>query len=135
MGKKVYIVTKGYYDDYSICGVYSTQELAEKMRKVFDDSRKSKWDEARIEEYEMDKLPPDFVEGKKRYIVRLKRSGAVDEVYQATPWTEGGLVEEVVPWHNNQGWSFVVWANTRRQAIKKAKEKLLQLLANEQANC
>ena len=133
MGKKVYIVTKGYYDDYTICGVYSTQELAEKMRKVFDDSRKSKWDEARIEEYEIDKLPPDFVEGKKRYIVKLKRSGAIDEVYQTTPWTEEGLAEEITPWFNNQGWSFVVWATTRKEAIKKAKERLHQLIAEKQA--
>ena len=133
MRKKVYIVTKGYYDDYTICGVYSTQELAEKMWKIFDDSRSSEWNAANIEEYELDKTPPEFVEGKKRYIVVLKNSGAVEDVYQSAPWGCCGLIEDSVPWHNNQGWTFTVWATTKKEALKKAKERLHQLIAEKQA--
>ena len=52
--KKVYVVTSGEYDDYSIVGVCSTKKIADKMVEANDASCMFK--DARIEEYEMDVL-------------------------------------------------------------------------------
>ena len=52
--KKVYVVTSGEYSDYSIVGVCSTRDNAEKM--VVADNARSMFCDARIEEYELDMI-------------------------------------------------------------------------------
>lgn len=52
---KIYVVTKGIYSDYHICGVAVNRKIAEKIAKYVDSSNLSEYsDKANIEEYETD---------------------------------------------------------------------------------
>ena len=50
--KKIYVVTRGEYDDYRIVAAFSTYELAE---QYMEKHLATKYDPVWIEEYELDK--------------------------------------------------------------------------------
>lgn len=52
----IYVITKGCYSDYHICGVATSREIAEKMKKVFSD----RYNEADIEEFQENEYPQDY---------------------------------------------------------------------------
>lgn len=56
---KVYVITKGSYSDYGICGVAIDKDKAEILRKFYSD----RYDEAEIEEYdtEEEEIPNDLI--------------------------------------------------------------------------
>lgn len=57
---KVYVITKGKYSDYHVCGVATDKETAEKLRVLNTD----KWDEANVEEFDTD----DGVKDLEKYV-------------------------------------------------------------------
>lgn len=48
---KVYVITKGEYSDYMICDVTLDKEQAELLKREYSD----RWEEACIEEYDIDR--------------------------------------------------------------------------------
>ena len=71
---KVYVITKGSYSDYGICGVAIDKDKAEILKKLYSD----RYEEANIEEYdtEEEEIPNDlrtvysFVIGKKGEVLK-----------------------------------------------------------------
>ena len=53
---RIYIVTRGRYSDYTICGAYSTLALAEGALPIFDGNGGS--ESARVEEFPIDEQLP-----------------------------------------------------------------------------
>lgn len=54
---KIYVITKGSYSDYHICAVTTDKEKAERLVLFYTD----RWDEAKIEEFEEDEIPDDYM--------------------------------------------------------------------------
>lgn len=73
--KKAYVITKGYYSDYRICAVTLDKDIAEKLRKKFDDDMS----EANIEEYDLDKYNKDNVDYNS-YSVKFNFAGDIQEI-------------------------------------------------------
>ena len=59
----LYVVTEGEYSDYHIVGIYSTKELAEKVKKYHN----GLYDYPDIEEWELDKDIPVNLEDVREY--------------------------------------------------------------------
>lgn len=57
---KIYVITKGSYSDYHICGVSTEKEKAEEFAKMCSDN----FDEAMVEEYETEIIEPFLKDGK-----------------------------------------------------------------------
>jgi hypothetical protein len=92
--QKIYIVTSGDYSDYSIDGVFSTEEKAQE----YVDSRKS---DTTIEVYTIDKMV-DYHD-KTRYSVSINyESGELKDRYTQIPDTDNG----------DDGWIDTKWLRT-----------------------
>lgn len=65
---KVYVITKGAYSDYHICGVATDKKKAEILRKAFSNI----CDKAEIETYETDQFITEIESGFKLYDCALK---------------------------------------------------------------
>lgn len=61
---KVYVITKGYYSDFHICAVTLDEQEANRLEKIYTDSR----DDARVEEYDTDDHQP-LLCGRLPYVV------------------------------------------------------------------
>lgn len=71
---KVYVITRGEYSDYHICGLTLDEEKAKIMQRHFS----TDWDSAEIEEYDTDEFNPVF-EGKSLYSVIFYKNGGILE--------------------------------------------------------
>lgn len=67
---KVYVITKGSYSDYHICGVVTDQEAAEKLVKLYSDSH----DDAEIEVFDTDR-PLSYLTGRLPFKVYFYNAG------------------------------------------------------------
>lgn len=125
----IYLVSKGSYSDYHVCGVYSTREKADHAQKLFGD-------EAGIEVYDLDDVP-DAPPGLFRYSVTMSKSG--DRARVCLVCVSGDVdpasVEFIPKFHS---WSepceahaadFRVWARDDEHAVKIANEKRTQMIA------
>lgn len=137
----MYLVSKGCYSDYSVLGIYSTKEKAKLAAKLYSDS----WDEAQVEEYELDVIP-EHPPGKLFWSVvmnkdgdtfgsrfRGNKEGVQREAADRSEWRtkEDRWVE---PYSADQdGWVvFYVWAEDETTAIKVANERRAFLVANNE---
>ena len=84
---KVYVITKGEYSDYGICGVAIDKDKAEILRKFYSD----RYDEAEIEEYdtEEEEIPNDL---RTVYRFQINEKGEVSD--------EGSLMRSEREWKN-----------------------------------
>ena len=114
--KEVYVVTRGWYSDYSIEAVFSSEKKAQLLVNILDD--------ARIETYEIDSV--EIKEGHRCYIVRMKKDGTVVDVYQSRTSIDDIAVSFDL--HKNL-WSFQ-FAKDEEHAIKIANERRAQIIAN-----
>lgn len=121
---KVYVITKGEYSDYGICGVAIDKDKAEILRKLYSDRH----DEADIEEYdtEEEEIPNDL---RTVYRFRINEKGKV---------TDGGsLMRSEREWKNYfslygiPAYSFYaeVMAVDRDHALKIALDERAKMLA------
>lgn len=73
---KIYVLTKGQYSDYHICGVFDNEELARGFVKLFDGSlNKEEYDRYMIEEYEVNPFKMEVGKGYNPYFVRMRKNG------------------------------------------------------------
>jgi hypothetical protein len=125
---KLFMVTDGSYSDYHVCGIYSTQEAAERAKQVFNAHNS-------IEEIELDAVPAS-PPGLWRWGLRMEDDGSVpDAPYRES--CEG--VTESIKWFPMLVWAgqrpsvyFSVWAEDRKHAIKVANEARIGLKASGQ---
>lgn len=121
---KVYIVTSGVYSDYGIEAVFSS---VEKAQAFIDKGKKkgeygSEYNDAHIEEYELDRPEEDWC----TITVRMGKDGDVKEWYFNYNGESGFLCFDI---NKNLVWGVKTDDETR--AIKVVNEKRIQILAQD----
>lgn len=91
---KVYLVSTGSYSDWSVRGLFSTREIAEKCKAMLEDAND-------VEEWELDALADRVARGVKVWMVWSKDGGVVDVAYAY----DNGIDTLVKPEHTGK----VVW--------------------------
>ncbi len=117
---KVYLVTSGYYSDYKVDAVCSTEERAKAAREFFNSTNC-------IEEFVIDKLP-EHPEGMLLWRVLIRPDGVVQFVER-----EGGADlagYEWVPYGDDIHLHMAMWARDEDHAIKIAGERLFRAQAS-----
>lgn len=122
---KVYVITKGEYSDYHICGVALDEERAKILAKKFS----SRWDDAEVEEYDTEKW--EEAASKNLYSIRFDEKGHVEHLEPACLDYYGGE-DQVIPVLYGPGVLKVeVLAEDSQAAIKIAAEKRAKYLAEQ----
>jgi hypothetical protein len=124
MSNKVYIVTSGFYSDYTIEEVFSSIELA----KEYVDT---KGDDFRVEDYEIDK---PIIRKKGIFSVSISLySKKVFNVWKGKHTSYKDLFQFESNFYNN--WiNFYIESDSKDRAIKIACERYAFVLANEKTN-
>ena len=123
---KVYVITRGAYSAYHICGVTLDLEEARKAQRFFTDD----WENAYIETYDTDRF--SSLDDWKFFQVVFDNSGSAVEVEEFK--REDIPDEYPVDWEYNS-WSrnyVCVFAKDEASAIKIAAEKRAVYLAEEE---
>ena len=122
----VYVITKGAYSDYHICGVSLDKEKAETIRKYCSD----KWDEAQVEEYDTEEYSSDILD-RSPYRVRRKKDGSAT-VTVIDGMTDYVFRERNMVFKDAYGGHYVqVFATDDRHALKIGIDLILQHLAEK----
>lgn len=123
---KVYVITKGEYSDYRICGVATDPEKADALAKFYSD----RYDTAEVEEYDTEDNP-DLTEGKKVFRMRFDRYGNADDIHEVDVhyyWYKK-LPRE---YRGEPGFVYVfVQADTQEDAVKIGAERRAKYLAEK----
>lgn len=122
---KIYVITKGEYSNYYICGVAVDREKAETLARIYSD----KWEKADVEEYDTDNYNP-VLEGKTAYRVLFLKNGDVDRVMTPEYDFFEPIVENIHYW-TGATLSVGVYADDEKSAIKIASEKRAKFLAEK----
>jgi hypothetical protein len=120
---KIYIATSGEYSDYTILGVFSSEENAKLIHgNDYDVS---------IEEYELDTFVDLAKKGYKNYQVILNYETGDVESAEVHSW--GSNFEYASCWYNlpPKKLNTTTLAKSREGAIKIVNERLAQLKAKE----
>lgn len=124
---KVYVITKGEYSDYYICGVVTDQQKAETLARIMSDN----YGDARVEEYDTDEFSPIF-EGKSAYCVMFLENGDVFKIVEESiSYFEPGVCESIPKWCNGIALQVRVYAKDQKSAVKIAAEKRAKFLAGK----
>jgi hypothetical protein len=115
---KVYMVSDGSYSDYSVLGIYSTRELAERAREVLNAGND-------IEEMELDAIP-ETPPGLLAWWVNMAENGDIKQ----GPHRQGPTDGHETRWRIQFGYAdvaptafFTLWARDADHAIKIAADK------------
>lgn len=121
---KIYIVTSGSYSDYHICSVFSTKKDANGFVGSF---AKDKYDNFRVEEYELDEFKDQIKNHRSLYFVRMKENGDTLEIEKRSTFYRDGCCENMFDVEKNL--IMEVWADDEKHAVKIVNEKRVQLIA------
>lgn len=123
--KKVYLVSRGSYSDYSIVALFSSKEKAETFMAYHP---KTGYDSLNdLEEFELDG-PTEFPVGKLAFRVRFTRDGEM-EVAQTDPQYVRDFVR---PYGDGKTMCTECWAADEKAAAKIANERRAQVIAENQ---
>jgi len=140
MGKKIWVIESGCYSDYSVDGVFSTKENAEKMLAAW----KGDYDycEMSISEWEMDPHLDEMKSGLIVYYVQMDYDGTTKKINaEEAPPTYCGVGFGVWSRTKAPAWkgrpitdmvTGYVWANDEKHAIKIANEFRTRAIANNE---
>ena len=112
---KIYIITKGDYSDYHICNVTTDYQKAKRYKEAYSD----KWSEAWIEVYE------DGEKEKERYCWIYN---PVSHTAEISDYNEN---ERVLKTIGDKIYRVVVYADTKKHAIKKAQDMIAKYKAEQ----
>ena len=112
----IYVVTQGNYSDYSIVGVFSSKEEAQRVVEL---ENNNSWDDAKIEEYELN----DPSLSRVRIRVDMHKDGTV---VSALPVNSGGGFRG---WKNEEVMIWIARTEDVQRAVKKTNEMRTLLLA------
>ena len=120
----IYILTEGCYSDYHIIGAYSTIELAEEAKSLYEGSS--------IEEYSMNYIP-EHPPGMSAWSVRINDGNLEDcYTYQVNPFDEKVPSENEYDYYTGETGYFVYcWAVDKDHAHKIALDKYYQYQAQK----
>lgn len=132
----VWVVEQGSYSDYSVCGVFSSEENA---RLVADAINKNDSDEATVAEWPLDPAVRELRQGMSQWIVWMHRNGTTErcEAWKISSYELGGSVDV---WERSKAITTsyagkpdvlraTVWARNAEHAVKIANEKRTQMIA------
>ncbi|MDD4515668.1 hypothetical protein [Massilibacteroides sp.] len=123
--ENIFVVTKGEYSDYHICGVFSTKKKA----KLFIASIKShEIDDYQIEKYTLNPYDIELSNGYKLYFVRMAKDGNVIEVKLG----ESDYSIDIVSFDVRKNIYMYCYAKDEQHAIKILNEKRGQKIALNQ---
>lgn len=117
----VYVITKGEYSDYGICGVAIDKKRAERIRDFVSDGCY----QAEIEEYDTDNFK-QLEDGKKAYDVTIHDNGSVscDSAGYYSADASSGREE---CYRFNNAYYLTIWAKSEEHAKKIAQDRVAEL--------
>lgn len=123
----VYVVTKGIYSDYHICGVALTKERAEKLAMFYKDA----YDDCSIEEYDSEEQNEEILNSLVPvYRVEIRSNG--DFTVDIPFYTDGRTqYEPNYKLHENAGYSLtaILTAKDPEHAFKIANDKRYKMMS------
>ena len=119
---KVWLVSQGYYSDYSIEGVFSSENLANEFAALYSEASG-----AEVEEFVVDDLA--IRPGMLYFWIEIDRDGNTYHNAQGSPPTSR-FVDDIYPLHKSM--QMGIWARDIEHAIKIANEKRVQLIADNE---
>lgn len=122
---KVYVITAGSYSDYHICAVTLDPQKANMLEKFYD---KVEWDDAGIEEYDIDSYYDRIASGYTMYLVQFDRAGEAHWIRDNRNPEDENIYETCNGYYVN----VTVWAKDKESAIKIAAEKRAKYLAEKE---
>lgn len=134
--KKVYVLTKGCYSDYSIVGIFSTKEKLEEYKKYIPNN-----DYNDIEEYEINPNKPSLIKrGYSYWQVFMLKDGHVEKVSRIDNYYKDNnsyvWKRSKAPAYANTNTPDVLvsgcWARNEKHAIKITNEKRALYIASNQ---
>lgn len=119
---KVYVITKGAYSDYHICGVAVDKNMADKIAEGCS----SDYDEAMVETYDTEDFSP-LLKGGSVFFTRLTYDNNEIEIREENDWDYiAGKINRVVPMFRNMGCFTYVVAQDEEHARKIGSDILFQ---------
>lgn len=118
---KVYVITKGDYSDYHICGVSLDKEEAELIAEKCSTS----YDEASVETYDTEEFSP-LLKGGSVFFVRLCYDNNEIEIHEDDWDFTANKINKVVPMIRNMGCFTYVVAEDEEHARKIGTDILFQ---------
>jgi len=128
--KSVWVIESGTYSDYSVDGIFSSEENAELALKMLVNS------DASIAEWSLDPKVLEIRKGLKPYLVFMKRNGDVDTIIEF--FFINDQEPDIIHRYGRVKYSYkdsydvlrvYTWARDERHAIKIANEKRAQKIA------
>jgi hypothetical protein len=123
--KKVFLVTRGDYSDYRVCAVFSNKKLAQK----YIDSFNPRYDEFRIEDYELDIYQNELKKDYKPFFLRMTKEGNCTEIKIKDSSYDLENENIHIGFDINKNMYISIFAKDEKHAIKIANEKRAQLIA------
>lgn len=120
---KLFVVTTGTFDDFELCGIYSSKPIAEWAQQLYAAENK-------IKELELDHLP-EAPEGMLFFKVALDRDGNVKQLFHENAELFN-RTREIAPYGDGKHMSFDIWATDEDHALAIANERRISLLASGQ---
>lgn len=135
----LYVVTEGEYSNYHIVGIYSTKELAEKVKKYHN----GLYDYPDIEEWELDKdIPENLEDVREYYRVSYYENQWGKRDWSSTCFTKIGKDIKDCQWRMNDVYPkyFMIDIPCDRvkdeaHAIKIAQDKMAEIKAMKDGIC
>lgn len=109
---KIYVITRGEYSDYHICGVATDKDSAEEKRKAYSYHN----DEAEIEEYDTEDEMPEYMPG---YWCSIGKDGTI--IAEGPRNTINEDLDVRKDWNGNI--YTIVQADSAERAVKVAAER------------
>lgn len=138
---KVWIIEQGYYSDYSVLGIFSTEENARKVCDWINST--GPYDRAEVSERTLDPVVAYLNEGRRQWRVHMLRDGSTEYVEQQDSTYELEGVSNL--WDRLKAPAFrgknlpvvltsTVWATDAGHAIKIVNERRIQMIASGEWN-
>lgn len=131
MKSKVWLVSHGDYSEYTIDGVFDTEEKAKAFASYWDGVKgESEYAPCyEVEEMALNPGIPQIRKGYKLFLVRMGRDGDTLDVYVCN--FVGDDVSEIFreDWRGSSHLLTYCWAKDEQHAVKIANERRVQLIA------
>ncbi len=126
MLQAVFLVTRGEYSDYRVCGVFTDKKLAQK----YIDSFVKIYKEFRIENYTLNPYQHELKNDYKPFFLRMTKEGNCTEIRIKD--SSYGFEEENIyfGFDIDKDLCISIFAKDEKHAIKIANEKRVQLIAS-----
>lgn len=119
---KVYVITKGDYSDYHIVGVTTDKDKAETVAKEV--SGEWQFNTASVETYDTD-----------QFLTRLRYRVEFDGLRWSAHFDDYNYYDKYAENHAFSNVCFIIYADTKEEAIKVAQDMRAKMLAEKEGIC